>query len=89
MNLSFSTINGESPTSPMVKYTSLKEILEKYLQFSDWADANTFINVTNPLPALNTKERWYTLNSTNILVNKPLDLEIVYYHQYFVTFVLN
>ena len=85
VNFTYKVIGGGEYKEPMINFIQFGKNVDGKPNYLVWVDSNTKFIYQNPLPNSNENERWYSLNNEGV-VEKPGEVLIIYYHQYYVQF---
>ncbi len=85
VSVSYVLLGGGSPSPPQMEITYLGSILQGPIiasQVSEWIDAGSFADLSNPLGGSSATERWYSQGLANATILGPTSISLTYYHQY-------
>ncbi len=86
-SISISFVGSQTKNAIPFSYVQFGTSTTAYIinNITRWLDANSHWNIPNPLPGSNEKERWFSLQNTTGEVVQSMKINLVYYHQYYIT----
>ncbi len=88
VNASYSVVGGGTADAPTLSSTSFDFTSPQVLTTTPtemWLDNGAAYSVTKTLPRSNSSERWVSNSTLQGIISQPLNIELIYYHQYFLT----